>query len=567
VQTEQERPTLARIRPHAARIGRWLPRYDFSGLVVGILFFCWSLTPSLLPRSWLLQGFVSGILVAAGYGVGVLIGHVVGRFVTYRLTPTHRRTAWRILLIVGGLAAIVFLRLGVHWQQEVHVLLEVAEPPTFSYLGTAALAGALFVVLVQLARSLRWLNRKMATWLDRWIPQRVAQVIAAVLAGAMVVGLLDGIVFAAFFDAADGISRTVDAAIAEDVSPPDTSTRSGSPASLVSWEGLGSKGRDFVAGGPTTAELEAFNGRSAAEPVRVYVGLEAAETEHDRAAVTVAELERAGGFDQAVLCVIVPTGTGWISPTAAAALEYLHNGDTALVSMQYGYLPSWLSYLVDPARAREAGRELFNQVYDQWSDLPEDERPLLLVYGESLGSHGSEAAFSGDADLRNRTDGALWVGPPNFNTLWREFTTRRDRGTLERLPTFDGGQTVRFAASASDLYDTSDWPHPRVVYLQHASDPVVWWSPNLLLRQPDWLREPYGDDVLGTVRWFPLVTFAQLTVDLLNGYSFDADGYGHRYESRVVDAWVVIAPSEGWKAADTERLKRVLSAEREASGR
>ena len=74
-----------------------------------------------------------------------------------------------------------------------------------------------------------------------------------------------------------------------------------------------------------------------------------------------------------------------------------------------------------------------------------------MVFGESLGFNGSEAAFSGVADLRNRTDGALWVGPPHFNELWSTFTERRDPGTPQRLPIYDGGATVRWAARPEDL--------------------------------------------------------------------------------------------------------------------
>ena len=53
----------------------WLLRlwYSFSagGLLVGTLFFAASLTPSLIPRTYLTQGVLSGCSLAAGYGIGV----------------------------------------------------------------------------------------------------------------------------------------------------------------------------------------------------------------------------------------------------------------------------------------------------------------------------------------------------------------------------------------------------------------------------------------------------------------------------------------------------------------
>ena len=45
--------------------------FSTVGLLVGTLFFAASLTPSLNPRSVLVQGVLSGFCLAAGYGVGV----------------------------------------------------------------------------------------------------------------------------------------------------------------------------------------------------------------------------------------------------------------------------------------------------------------------------------------------------------------------------------------------------------------------------------------------------------------------------------------------------------------
>ena len=156
----------------------------------------------------------------------------------------------------------------------------------------------------------------------------------------------------------------------------------------------------------------------------------------ERAKLAVDDLERAGGFDRANLLVATTTGSGWLAPWAVDSFEYLTGGDSAIVGMQYSYLPSWLSFLVDQKRAREAGRELFDAVYDRWSRLPTRERPRLFVFGLSLGSFGGETAFSGEYDLRNRTARALFARPPNFNLLYREFTDHRDPGSREVEPIF-----------------------------------------------------------------------------------------------------------------------------------
>src|SRR6185312_14371765 len=121
----------------------------------------------------------------------------------------------------------------------------------------------------------------------------------------------------------------------------------------------------------------------------------------------------------------------------------------------------------------------------------------------------------------------------------------------ERLPVYGDGRTVRFAATAADLpAATASVDAPRVVFVQHASDPVVWWSPSLIWSQPDWLREPRGPDVLPEIRWFPLVTFWQLTGDLAIAQEPPV-GHGHNYGVEVAAAWASILHPPGWTAADT----------------
>ena len=75
---------------------------------------------------------------------------------------------------------------------------------------------------------------------------------------------------------------------------------------------------------------------------------------------------------------------------------------------------------------------------------------------------------------------------------------------------------MRFTnAPARDIPPGSaPWNGARVLYLQHPSDPIVWWSPRLTLRNPDWLSEEPGQDVLDEMVWLPFVTFWQVTADL-----------------------------------------------------
>ena len=129
----------------------------------------------------------------------------------------------------------------------------------------------------------------------------------------------------------------------------------------------------------------------------------------------------------------------------------MYNGDTAIVSMQYSFPPSWLSFLVDKENARQAGQALFEAVDEKVRELPEGQRPKIVVFGESLGSFGGEAPFLSPNNIIARTNGALFSGPTFQNTMRDDVTFNRDPGSPEWLPIFDDGANVRFAARAENL--------------------------------------------------------------------------------------------------------------------
>jgi uncharacterized membrane protein len=537
---------------------RWLPRYTWSGTVGALLLGCSALTPSLLPRGWLLQGLIAGITAAIGYGFGVTVAWFVLSVSQRRPSATLRRWAWRVLAVLGPVVGLVTLWLGQRWQREIHLLMGLEPPPGFQSPGIVVVAVVVFAVFVGIGRLLRRLTHRVVRLIRRLLPPPMVRPVAVVAVSVLVVFLLNGVLFQGLVAAANSAFSVKDGGTEAGAVRPSAPERSGSPASLVPWDDLGLQGRNFVGMGPTPEELTAFSGRPALEPVRVYAGLATAGDVADRAALAVRELQRAGGLDRRALVVVTTTGTGWVDPAASESLEYELNGDTAMVAMQYSYLPSWLSFLVDQAKARDAGRALFDAVYGVWSRLPVDDRPELYVFGESLGTFGGEAAFSGLADIQNRTDGVMWAGPPNFNELWRGIVADRAPTSPEWLPVYDSGRTVRFADAAADLQQPpGPWELPRVAYLQNASDPIVWWSPRLLLSRPDWLTGERAPDVSPAMVWLPVVTFWQVTADLAFSTGVP-DGHGHRYGADYVDGWAQVAEPPGWTPADTARLRGMI---------
>ncbi|GAB1640573.1 alpha/beta hydrolase [Krasilnikovia sp. MM14-A1259] len=536
---------------------RW--HYGFVGVVGAVTLFCLSLTPSLLPRGFVLQGLISGISAAIGYGLGVLAVWLASKLVN-RPLPRAEPFAWQVLGGVAALAVVVMMFLGSGWQHDVYELMGMDPPPRPGFLVVLPIAALTGAGLVGLMRMLRHAARATGRLFGRWIPASTAAVIAGLVVIALALGVFNGVVLQGLFTVTDNSFKTVNGETEPGVAPPDDPLRSGGPGSLVSWASLGKQGRNFVAGGPTQDQLRAFDGVGVHQPIRVYAGLDSAPTSRDRATLAVQELQRTGGFDRKVLLVITTTGTGWVNAQGVDPLEYMYAGDTAMVGMQYSYLPSWISFLVDKERARQAGQDLFNAVYGVWSKLPPNRRPKLLVFGESLGSFGAESAFGGAADIHNRVDGMLLTGPPNRNELWREYVADRDPGSTEILPVYEQGTEVRFAADpAADLdRPPTTWEHPRVVYLQHPSDPIVWWSPKLMVTRPDWLEEPRGADVSPSMHWYPFVTFWQVTADMAFSTGVPA-GHGHSYGNAPVTAWADIVAPPGWTAQRTADLSTIMA--------
>lgn len=570
-------PSSRRAGLRGAVLG-YLDRFEPTGLVLALLFYWISLTPSLIPRSWMFQGVITGISATVGYGVGVLMHWTFVRAgVRIRWPDRTRRIGWWVL---GGAAVIVVpagVLFGTSWQGQVRELFGM--PPAGSGQGIATLLTALVVglLVLQIGRGLRRIAGWLTGWIDRILPKPVARLLSVLVVAVLAVLLVTDVLWAGVRTVLNRTYAAANATFDPAVSQPAAPQRSGSPTSAESWSSLGAAGRTFVAGGPSIDQLRAFAAQGGPvrpadvqEPIRVYAGLDPNGDLAATADRAVAELDRTGAWNRSILVVATTTGTGWIDPGMADSLELMHGGDTAIVTMQYSYLPSWISFVGDRDTPPAAGRALSEAVHARWSQLPADARPRLVVHGISLGSYGAQGAFSGLPDLAARADGALFVGTPNFTPVWRDLTDTRDAGSPEITPVVDGGRTARWGVQIADGVDVwrlgDTWDPPRVVYVQHASDGVVWWSPSLLWSKPDWLAEPRGPDVAGTVNWFPVVTFWQLTGDLFVAAGPDIpQGHGHQYRPEYADALAALWAPDGWSAGDTARLKTTV-ADRLAAG-
>jgi uncharacterized membrane protein len=360
-------------------------------------------------------------------------------------------------------------------------------------------------------------------------------------------------------NAADSLFLRLDKVVDEGIEQPIDASASGSAESRIVWDTIGRYGKHFITGGPTQQQLSEFWGKEVLKPLRVYVGLDTRETAEERAKLALQELIRVGGFDRELLVVATPTGTGWLDPGAVDTLEYLHEGDTAIVSMQYSYLPSWLTILVDPARSRDSATLLFDEIYTHWKTLPKDSRPRLYVHGLSLGALGSAASADLFTVFEDPIQGGVWSGPPFPSAVWSKFSKYRNPGTPMWLPKFRDGSMLRFTGRECTLPQQGKrWGPMRFVFIQHASDPMTFFTPELLYRRPDWLQGERGPDISPYLSWIPIVTFLQTGFDLPMATTVPA-GYGHNFApSSYIDAWIEVTQPEPWSADDTRRLKQLF---------
>lgn len=399
-------------------------------------------------------------------------------------------------------------------------------------------------------------GRGLARPLARVLPVRVAWLVAIVATVLLTWTIFSGVLVGNAIALADAIFEEGNGDDKPGVVNPALETRSGGPGSVVTWESIGREGRAFIHQGLTADQIASVVGDpDAVEPVRAFIGLEAAPTPTERARLAVAELRRLGGFERGAIAVAGGTGSGWIDPKAANALEYATHGDVATVSMQYSYLPSWLSFLVDQSRAATNAEQLITALRVELDGLPADDRPDLYVYGESLGAFSTGSAFTSVEDMSTTTDGALLIGPPSFDLTWQKVVEGRAPGSPVWKPLYGDGALVRVAATDRDLTDqTLTWQTDNpIIYLTHASDPIVAWTAD----HRQWL-DPRGPDVSRYAVAWPVVSGWQATLDQFNANGVPP-GHGHVYDETVVTAWSEIVGPPSLPADEVEAIRAAIT--------
>ena len=292
------------------------------GTVLGALAFLAALSPSLIPRTGMLQGVVAGLAFMALYGAGVLLGVVWTWLQLPQPGKQRHRIISRVAMVLAAAIMLYGLSIATDWQNAIHQVMgmppvESARPFTIAGVSLAVIALVLF-----LSRLFRRATIVVAARMGRLVPPRIAY-LGGFLAACLVFWMIgNGVLVNGAFRVLDGMYRKVDALIPPDFSAPSDPLKTGGPASLVSWESLGAQGRERVATVPNQADIAAITGQAAMEPLRVYVGLNSGEDPQQRAELALAEMIRIGAFERSAVVIATPTGTGWVDPSGMAPSKF-----------------------------------------------------------------------------------------------------------------------------------------------------------------------------------------------------------------------------------------------------
>lgn len=526
-----------------------------------------SFGPSLMPHSSMHQGMIAGLSVLAARGTMAIVETLTGTIVNKGDPLSHRllmraflggvgysfeklpvrddeslarsgaRTAGRVLKS-GSIGGAIY-DIGIASQQR-YPASSIVRPALIS---VAALSGALVWSKNRLdnrkAEIERWpipqpneLGPAIATgvavtsigmggtrvfqasrsaWIGYFGDTPTKRLIGRAVNAAVWVGALSGLYQAGISYIGRGNERVEGGYSIAPTSP----LMSGSPESISPFADLGQQGRRFVTDVLTPEYIDETMGEGGAQhPIRVFIGYNSEPLyPSGRAEMALDELDRTDAFDRDYLLLVSPTGTGWVDQTMIESAELFTRGDIATCVIQYGKYPSFLS-LQKVALGRAQFRLLLWGIAQRLKGRPPEERPKVLVFGESLGAWTSSdvVMHNGIAGFDHYgIDKALWAGLP-WMAKWSK--SGMGRGSSDLVP--EGTVGVFDCPEELAVLSQDERSDLRAVILSHDNDPIAVMGPDLAIREPEWLKGERGRGVPPDMEWIPIVSGIQVMIDAAN---------------------------------------------------
>lgn len=537
-----------------------------AGITIGAFAYSAALTPSLLPRPLTFLLLLTAVSALVGYAIGTTTWWALRK-----IPPVGRWHPPRLMRVgipvLAWLVAFGFTPVAVSWQGEQQTALDMPAtlPGTVTLIVMTVLISTVILLVARLVRvgtnGLASLIARIPP-IHRWVsghqPSRVHRslslirvVVAFAIIVLAVVGLQVGM--ATLVSSYDTVNADTSGQ-----QPGDVGLNSGGPGSLTPWDTLGREGRFYVSNTMTPATIADITGRPAQTPTRVYVGMQQGDSPQARTDLALKELDRVGAWDRAYLAIYAVTGTGWVNPVGINSIEAVTGGAVTTVAVQYSAVPSWIGFVLDPQTSQDQNRNTVNAIVDAWKTKPSDERPELLLFGESLGSFGSQAAWDASdtaAEVSRDVPKIMWIGPPAESILWSTWQAARTGGPAWQ-PVIESGDIAKVYISQGELSSGALTDGPAITFVAHPNDPVVYWSPDLLLSKPAWLDPPLGPGVAPEMQWYPIITYLQVGMDLISGG--EPPEVGHNYTANIGPAVALTIHPEGWTAENTTRLQQAL---------
>ena len=541
-----------------------------------------SFGPSLMPRKSIHQGMAGGLAVLAAEAVGLGVDRGAKA-----LAPDDSPLAWRVgvrALMAGGAAGVVAME-----ESDDEPTSRAALRSAGRLVQVSALGGIIYQTAKDLEDKVPWPLMPLVTGLagstvvlyrmakeletrtaviDRWSAEdKPASLPVSILIGAAVANVGRGAAYG-FISSRNSISdylgaqpahralgRALNAGLwaagatalygsvvgrlaklngkveTNFATPPANGHVSGGPGSVSPYEDLGLQGRRFVTEVVPPDQIDDALGEIGAKhPVRVYVGVESEPLyATGRSELALEEMERLGAFDRKYLLLVSPTGTGWVDHTVVEAAEILARGDISTVCIQYGKAPSFLE-VQGVSLGRAQFRQLLWGVKQRLANVPEPDRPVVLVFGESLGAWSSSDVImhQGSAGFDHYgIHRALWFGLPGL-ARWSRTGMREGRNPL--TPEGTVGAFDRF--SQFEELSEEARSNLRAIVVDHDNDPISQMSLRLAVKRPPWLNGEQRRGVAPGMRWQPIITFIQVLVDAMNAMVTvpgEYKSFGHDY--------------------------------------
>ena len=526
-----------------------------------------SFEPSLMPRTSMQQGIMMGLAGLAARSLGGIVEKGAQTIIPHRATLSKRLAIRAGVGLAGAGLALIPVREGESlWRSGARsggqVVAAAAVSGAVHEVGAATFtttrtggvirpivsAAAISAGLVALAgRNLRQRKRVIKRWPVEqknelpaaigvgWATYAVGSGLAKGYIGSRnslirylgpgrtkraVAGLANTAIWAgaavSLYNAGVGyIGRANEKVEASYAMPPISPLVSGSQESISPFSHLGLQGRRYVTDVVSPGMIEDVLGEPATEtPIRVFIGYNSEPMySMGRTEIAMAELERTGAFDRSNLLLVSPTGTGWVDQTMIESAEFLTKGDIATCVIQYGRFPSFLS-VQKVALGRHQFRALLWSVRQRLAERPPEDRPKVFVFGESLGAWASSdvVMYQGiDGFDHYGIDKALWVGLPGLAKWSRNGMAA---GSSDLVP--EGSVGVFDHPDQIEALTPDERHRLRATVLSHDNDPIAVLSPDVLVREPEWLGDTRGRGVPDDMDFAPISTFLQVAIDAMN---------------------------------------------------